>query len=101
LDEVLIHPLFLVHKGRVSGVIDAAEVRAPGDPRVLRSEYEQGDLTDEQWVELSRLARKMGFTAFARAAGTTRRVASRLASGQRTRTAIAKRIVERIRINFG
>jgi hypothetical protein len=82
-----------VHKGRVSGVIDATESGVPGDPRVRRPEYERGDLTEEQWAELSRLAREMGFTAFARAAGTTRRVASKLAAGERVRPSTARRII--------
>jgi hypothetical protein len=98
ITEVIVDPLWLNYRGRVSGVIDADIDGLPGDLSGRRPVYVDGeDLGLGQWEALVDLALTLSHAEFANLGRTTRRVASDIAAGVLPRLAVARRIIRAIR----
>jgi len=98
ITEVVLNPLWLDYRGRVSGVIDADMDGLPGELGARRPVYVDGD--DLGWGQreaLVDLARTLSHSVFARRARTTPRVASDVAAGVLPRPAVTRRIIRAMR----
>lgn len=103
LASVVVTPLSVIYRGRVSPVLDASEDGLQGDLRRFRVDYTTGrhGLGPGQREALVALARSMPPADFAALAGITARMAGSVARGQLPRPATTKRILGELRRNGG
>jgi hypothetical protein len=98
ITEVVVDPLWLDYRGRVSAVIDADIDGLPGDLDARRPVYVDGeDLGVGQREVLVDLALRLSHAEFARRARTTPRIASDIAAGALPRIGVVRGIVKAIR----
>jgi hypothetical protein len=89
LGPIVVDPRLVVHRGRVSGVIDADAFGLPGDLSVVRPTYDRG----ERLEAIHAWAATLGPRAFARRTGLPLKVAERAALGRRvSKQSVAKAI---------
>lgn len=103
LASVVVTPLSVIYKGRVSPVLDASNDGLRGDLRRFRVDYTVGrqGLGPGQYDQLVALARSMPSRDFAALAGTTPRMAGRIVRGELPRRAMTRRILAALRRNGG
>jgi hypothetical protein len=98
ITQVVVDPLWLDYRGRVSGVIDAYIDGLPGDLSARRAVYVDGaGLGLGQREALVDLARSLSYAEFARRGCTTPRVAAEVVAGVLPRPEVAQRIVRAFR----
>jgi hypothetical protein len=90
---VVVDPDLVVHKGRVSGVIDA-DVAGLGDLAAARPLYDDG----ERLEAVQRWARALGKRAFARRTGLPLKVAERAALGRPIAARSVRRALRALRV---
>jgi len=102
VSSVLVTPLSVRYAGRVSPVIDSAEDGEQGDLARFRLRYEDSrGLGPGQRDALVNLAASLPAAEFARLAGTTPRVARRIASGNLPRGATVRNVLAELRRSGG
>ena len=98
IPEVIVDPLWLDYRGRVSGVVDAEIDGLPGDPAARRPVYvDSEDLGVGQRKALVDLALAVPHAEFARRGRTTARIASDIASGALPRLGVVRSIIRAVR----
>jgi len=94
VEKVIVTPLSVRYKGRVSGVVDAHEAGHTDDLARFRAHYEdRGGLGPGQWEAMLALAKALPPAVFARRADTTRRTAQRIAEGRMPRPTTTRRVL--------
>jgi hypothetical protein len=101
LASVVVSPLSVVYRGRVSPVLDASDDGLQGDLRRFRVDYTAGrrGLGPGQREQLVALAGSMSPAEFAALAGITARMAGSVARGQLPRPTTTKRMLAELRRN--
>jgi hypothetical protein len=97
VESVTVTPFGVVYRGRVSGVIDAADAGMSGDLRRERPVYEDDHgLAPGERDALVALAKSLPRKTFARLAGCTTSTVRMIADGKLPRPSAARRIVRRL-----
>ena len=94
---VIVDPGLVVHRGRVSGLIDADAAGLPGDLAVARPVYNDG----ERLEAVQRWARAIGPRPFARRTGLALKVAERAALGRPIAARSVRRALRALRVADG
>lgn len=98
IGEVVVDPLLVQHRGRVSGVIDAAMSGQPGDLVARRPVYDDEELWERRRAAVAAWAGTLGSRSFARRTGLPARTAARAAAGNHLSRRNVLRACEGLRI---